>query len=106
MTGACDLPHLMAELRRLARMGPIERARAARLLSDRAMAVLAAVGDEAVYQATRRPGRHDEVAAALGVSVSATEKAVRRHNAARRKSPLTEGAESDTGKPARRTKHA
>lgn len=86
------IDELQAALDDLRRCPAPARARLARALSDEAMATLAAVGDEAVWRATRRASRR-EVAAELGVSMAAVGKAIRLHNA--RQNALTVGAESD-----------
>lgn len=97
------LDQLVAALLRLARADGLARVRMARELSDTAMAALAAVGDEGVWQATRPRGTASraEVAAELGVSIPAIGKAVTRHNKA-----LAEGTDSDRPKRARRAKAA
>lgn len=97
------LDELRAALADLHRRKGIDRARRARRLSDEALAVLAAVGDEAVWLATREATRR-EVAQELGVTEAAVGKAVRQHNARQR--ALTVRTESDTKKRASRAKGA
>ncbi len=101
------LDELRAALDDLQRCRGLERVRLARELSDAAMGTLAAVGDEAVWLATRTASRR-EVAQALGVSEAAVGKAVRLHNARQvgSKGPLSEGAESDRTRRATRSKAA
>lgn len=76
------LDELRAALAELKRARGLGRVRLARELSDAAMGTLAAVGDEAVWQATRNARRQD-VARELDVSEATIGKAVRRHNARR-----------------------
>jgi hypothetical protein len=76
---AMTLDELRRALDELDRLSGLDRVRRARELSDHALAALAAVGDEGVWQATRTASRV-EVASALGVSVPAVGKAVTRHN--------------------------
>jgi hypothetical protein len=97
------LDELRAALADLHRRKGVDRAKRARELSDEAMATLAAVGDEAVWLATRVATRRD-VARELGVTEAAVGKAVRLHN--KRRKALTEGTESDTAKRASRAKGA
>lgn len=97
------LDELRSALVDLGRRKGVDRARRARQLSDEAMATLAAVGDEAVWLATRTAKRR-EVAQALGVTEAAVGKAVRQHNA--RQKALTESTESGTPKRASRAKGA
>lgn len=101
------LDELRAALADLQRRTGLDRVRLARELSDAALGALAAVGDEAVWQATRTASRR-EVAAALGVSEAAVGKAIRLHNARRAgsKGPMSVGAESDRPKRARRSEAA
>lgn len=95
------LDELRAALDALAATEGLARVRRARALSDDAMAALAAVGDEGVWQVTRPRGTASraEVAAELGVSVAAVGKAITRHNRA-----LTVRTESDKPKRAPRKK--
>jgi len=83
-TGAAGIgrPSSLSELvDTLTALPPIERARLARLLADRrTQGVLAALADAAVVEATRT-ATYDQVAEALGVSYSAINKAINRHNA-------------------------
>ncbi|MEU8158096.1 hypothetical protein AB0B94_30960 [Micromonospora sp. NPDC048986] len=62
----------------LPKMSPVARARAARGLIDDAKRILSAVADEAVEEATRSLS-YAKVAAELGVSEAAVNKAVSRH---------------------------
>jgi DNA-directed RNA polymerase specialized sigma24 family protein len=72
--------HLAKQIARLTKLAPIERARLARDLVDVAKTTLAAAGDAAVAEAVAGSS-YAEVAAALGVSTSAVNKAVSRHRA-------------------------
>jgi len=74
------LAELRAALEELQHTRGLDQARRARELSDEAMATLAAVGDEAVWLATRT-AKWQDVARELGVSEAAIGKAIRRHNA-------------------------
>lgn len=73
---------LAAILAYLHTLPPLARARAAKLLAEAdARARFGAVRRGAIYQATRSPdATYDTVAAALGVSWSAVNKAVNAHN--------------------------
>jgi hypothetical protein len=72
---------LVAAIEQLDSLPPLERARAARALTDVAKAVLAAVGDAAVVEALEG-ATQVQVATALGVSPAAVSKAVVRHRRA------------------------
>jgi hypothetical protein len=97
------LDELRASLAKLDRTHGVARVKLARELSDAALAVLAAVGDEAVWQMTRFDLRR-EVAEYLGVSEAAIGKAVRRHNAREKALPVR--TETDRPKQAARVKRA
>jgi hypothetical protein len=73
-----SLEGLGVALRQLADLGPVERARQAKVLLVAAQRVLAEAHREAVYEATRGR-RYEDVAAELGVSKAALNAAVTRH---------------------------
>lgn len=73
------LCRLLAELDELS---GVERTREARRLAVLADVVIAAAGDEGVYEATRT-ATYEEVAAELGVSINSVRKAIRRKSAVR-----------------------
>ena len=75
-THLVDIPDLIRRLEELDAAHGVERARLARLLTAQARLVVAAAGDEGVFEATRA-ATYAEVAAELGVSVDAVRKAVR-----------------------------
>lgn len=72
---AAELARLIA---RLPKMPAVARARAARDLVDEAKRILSTTADAAVVEATRSQS-YAEVAAGLGDSLSAVNKAVSRH---------------------------
>lgn len=72
---AADLRDLIDALGQLAGLDPIERARRAPDLIDRAKGTLSAIRREAIHEATRETS-WDDVAAQLGVSVGAVNKAI------------------------------
>lgn len=67
----------------LPELGPVERAKRARALSDEAKTVLSAVGDDAVVEALAS-ATYAEVAEAMQVSPSAVNKATTRSRARQR----------------------
>lgn len=76
-----NLDELVEALNALAALPPVERARRARALDRPARAIIAEVGDEAVYQALheivdRRTRTYAELARELGVSASRVNHAV------------------------------
>lgn len=77
-----DAPGLDAVVAWLSSMPPIDRARVAGVLvAHDTTARLAAIRRAAIYEATRTSS-HATVAAALGVSLSAVNKAITEHNQA------------------------
>lgn len=75
-----DAAKLGREILSLKKLPPAHRAARARALSDEAKTVLSIAGDAAVVEALRS-ATYAEVAAAMGVSTSAVNKAVTRHGA-------------------------
>jgi DNA-directed RNA polymerase specialized sigma24 family protein len=73
-----NLKELAAAITQLETLPPIERVQAARALSDTAKTILSTVGDAAVVDALT-DATYAEVAAKLGVSEAAVNKAVTRH---------------------------
>jgi hypothetical protein len=93
LTEPTTLAELVARLVELGGMLPVERAREARRLDNTARAILADVGDAAVYEATRDRSL-GAIAAELGVSRSRVNGAITRHNrrAAKRTSRVSRKA--------------
>lgn len=81
-----NVTELAAELTALAGLPPVERARRARELERPARALIADLGDEAVYEATRTM-THAEVAKLLGVTQSRINNAVTAHRARVNRAP-------------------
>jgi hypothetical protein len=80
----------------LAALPPIQRAQAAGMFADPATSsAFAAARRGAIYEATRTAS-HDEVAAALGVSPFAVNKAITEHNRAVRAAQPPSGAHQAT----------
>jgi hypothetical protein len=89
-----DLPTLLAWLNDLS---PVDRVRVARVIGDtKTIGAVAPVADAVVYDMTRTASR-EEVAARLGTSVRAVQRAVSNHirhgGASRRRGPKAKGEE-------------
>jgi hypothetical protein len=75
MMSLVALQRLLADLDELS---GLERTREARRLAELADQIIAAAGDEGVYEATRS-ATYEDVAAELGVGINSVRKAIRRH---------------------------
>lgn len=75
-----NLTELVAELLALPELAPIERAKRARKLEPVSRALIAAVANEAVFEATRS-STHAEVAKALDVTQSRVNNAITAYRA-------------------------